>query len=173
MLRLKEDHHLSPDDVVAVRLRVQPGALNMCNIQEPHTALEGKFSLRFTTALALGHGDTSEAAFTDARVSDPALTAIRDRVTVIGDGTVAGGTEVIVSLADGHELHEQVNVNEPATDLERQWQRLAAKFRGLASPVIGADRSEELISAVASIESAQDIRSLMQLCTPAGAGARR
>ncbi len=171
-LRLKEDHHIEPADVSAIRLRVPPAALSMCNIQEPKTALEGKFSLRFTTALALGHGDTSEAAFTDARVADPGLTSIRDRVTVIGDGSVAGGTEVTVALRDGREFREIVDVNQPATDLERQWQRLVAKFRGLAIPVIGTARCEELIAAVAKVDELTDIRPILRLCTPAPTGAK-
>lgn len=171
MLRLKEDHHLAPADVRAIRLRVPPGALSMCNIQDPKTALEGKFSLRFTTALALGHGDTSEAAFTDARVADPSLTSIRDRVSVIGDGSIAGGTRVTVSLADGRELTEQVDVNLPATDLERQWQRLTAKFRGLAAPVIGSAQCEELIATVSNVDQLNDIRPILRLCIPVTMGA--
>jgi 2-methylcitrate dehydratase PrpD len=173
VLRLKEDHHLSPDQVRAIHLRVPVGALSMCNIQEPHTALEGKFSLRFTAALALGWNDTGETAFTDARVHDPALVALRDRVTVEGDASVTGGTNVTVELADGRELREQVDVNTPATDLDRQWQRLVAKFRGLAAPVVGTQQTEALIATVAHLEEVADMASVARAGAPAFAGAVR
>jgi 2-methylcitrate dehydratase PrpD len=128
----------------------------MCNIQEPATALEGKFSLRFTAALALGHGDASDAAFTDARVREPALVALRDRVTVrVNSGEhFTGGTQVRVRLSDGSELRENVDLTVPESDLDRQWQRLTAKFRSLADPVIGTSRAADVVGAVSMVESA-------------------
>ncbi len=167
ILRLRELRGLQADDVKAIELRVQPGALSMCNIAEPHTALEGKFSLRFTTALALGYDDTGEAAFTDQRVADPRLVALRDRVTVVGDAAATGGTLVTVELNDGTMLKESVNVNIPAVDLDLQWQRLVTKFGGLAAPIIGAAAAEELLMEVAQIERMPDVSALAALCVPA------
>ncbi len=171
LLRIKETHRVTPEQVSAVHLRVPTGALSMCNIQEPTTALEGKFSLRFTSALALGHGDTSELAFTDERTADPLLVSLRDRVQVEGDA-VAGGTQVTVTLTDGRVLREAVDVNTPATDLELQWERLAAKFRGLATPVIGAAATGALVDAVRGLEELPSMDALVRLSVPALAGAR-
>lgn len=171
LLRIKETHRVTPEQVSAVHLRVPTGALSMCNIQEPTTALEGKFSLRFTSALALGHGDTSELAFTDERTADPLLVSLRDRVQVEGDA-VAGGTQVTVTLTDGRVLREAVDVNTPATDLEPQWERLAAKFRGLATPVIGAAATGALVDAVRGLEELPSMDALVRLSVPALAGAR-
>src|SRR5262249_47436116 len=41
VLRLKERERLTPDAVESITLRVPPGNLTVCNIQEPVTALEG------------------------------------------------------------------------------------------------------------------------------------
>lgn len=167
LLSLREAHAFTPDQVRSVHLTVPVGALSMCNIQEPTTALEGKFSLRFTAALALGHGDTSELAFTDARTADPGLISLRDRVTVEGDPAFAGGgTKVTVNLADGRELQAAVDVNIPATDLQRQWERLAGKFRGLAIPVLGESRTAELLEAVRTLESQPSIEAIVRLAVP-------
>ncbi len=167
VLRLRERHGLSPDQVEAIRLVVPPGHLNMCSIPEPATALEGKFSLRFTAALALAGASTGEAAFTDAAVGDPVLVAIRDRVTVEprnGEGSAIGsGTDVVISLKNGGELHEQVNLDAPATDLDQQWRRLVAKFRGLAAPVIGAGKAEQLLAAVEGLEEAESMAAIARL----------
>ena len=165
---MREQDGLKPRDVESIQLRVPVGALSMCNIQEPHTALEGKFSLRFTTALALGFDDTGESAFTDARVADPSLTALRDLVSVVGDNAVAGfGTEVTVHLKDGRELREAVDVNTPASDLQRHWQRLSAKFRGLAAPIVGTEAAEALLAAVTRLDELADMRTVARLCVPA------
>ncbi len=164
VLRLKEDHAIDPGAVRAIQLRVPPGNLNMCNIPEPTTPLEGKFSLRFTAALALGHGDTTETAFTTARVNDPALTSLRDRVTVVGDEAITGATEVTVELADGRQLRAAVDVNQPATDLDRQWQRLTAKFRGLATPIIGAGAADEVIATVSHLDELPSLDPILRRC---------
>ena len=169
MLRLKEREQLSADDVASIRLDVPRGHLAMCNIQEPTTALEGKFSLRFTAALALAHGDTSEAAFTAERVRDAALVELRDRVRVEPWAEERQGTRVTVSLRDGRELSEAVNLDVPDPDLARQGTRLEAKFRSLAAPVLGAGRAETLLRTVLALDEATEIRELMRLAaTEAG-----
>jgi len=170
VLRLREQHGIRPEQVEAIHLRVPPGHLNMCNIPEPATALEGKFSLRFTAALALAGEGTGDAAFTDAAVCNPDLVAVRDRVTVEPRGDdegapLAAGTDVGIRLKDGRELHERVNLDVPATDLDQQWRRLAAKFRGLAAPVIGVDRAERLLAAVEKLEETASMAKIAALAT--------
>ncbi|MBK6664549.1 MAG: hypothetical protein IPG47_17955 [Thermoflexaceae bacterium] len=84
-----------------------------------------------------------------------------------------GGTKVTVTLADGRVLREAVDVNIPATDLERQWERLAAKFRGLASPVIGPSATAELLDAVRRLEDLPSMDALVGLAVPQLAGSAR
>lgn len=172
VLRLKREHGLSSADVRSVRLSVPPGNLRMCNIQEPRTALEGKFSLRFTAALALAGDETGEAAFTDAAVSESALVALRDRVSVeAARAGAAAGTNVTIELATGDTVTARSDLTIPAADLDWQWQQLAAKFRGLAAPVVGAGRAEELLEAITAIDDAEDIGELVRLAVAAPAEA--
>ena len=165
--RLRQRHTLGAADVARIALVVPPGNLAMCNIQEPRTALEGKFSLRFTAALALAGGGTQESAFTDAAVARPDLIAIRDRVTIEGSAAALNGTEVSIWTRDGAELREKVNLSIPMTDLETQWSRLTAKFRSLAAPVAGRAATEELVDAVARLEDAPDVSRIVGLAAGA------
>ena len=72
--------------------------LSMCNIQQPVTGLEGKFSMRFTAAAALCEGEAREGVFTDARVlATPGSSAVATR-------TVEGSTTDHVD--DGHHAPE-------------------------------------------------------------------
>lgn len=164
ILRLKERHGLTADQVEAIWLHVPPGHLSMCNIPEPTTGLEGKFSLRFTAALALVGDDTSELAFTDERVRDPTLAAVRDRVTVVPDPSLGGETEVVMKLTNRSTLRERVNMNQPLRDLERQWQRLNAKFRGLVSPILGPERTEQLMATVRHMEDLPSVTAITSQC---------
>ena len=151
--------------VESIDLHVPPGHLAMCNIQAPTTPLEGKFSLRFTAAMALADGDLSDRAFTEARVHDPGFIALRDRVAVLpheGDH-FEGGSEAVVRLRDGSELRRRCNLNIPATDLDRQWAKLVTKFRSLATPVVGAEASERLVERVAAFETLQSVNEIVAL----------
>jgi 2-methylcitrate dehydratase PrpD len=167
LLRLKEKHGLTPDRVESVTLRVPPIHLSVCNIQEPQTPLEGKFSLRFTAALALAGDDTSERAFSHESVRDPALVAMRDRVNVepVEHLPSNHSSEVIVALEDGTTLEDSVNMEIPEANLERQWERLVGKFRALATPVIGEGRTEELSRSVTSLEETPNVAEVATLCT--------
>jgi 2-methylcitrate dehydratase PrpD len=171
ILRLKERHGLVPENVEQIRLGVPIGNLSMCNIQEPVTALEGKFSLRFTAALALVTDDTSDHAFTDEAMHDQRLLAVRDRVMVTG--REGGGTEVALRLRDGSELVESVNLDTPAADLDIQWQRLAAKFSALASPVIGESGAARLLELISKLESLESVAALFECAAPMTAAAAR
>lgn len=167
LLNLRREHGLTPQQVRSVHLRVPPGHLAVCNIAEPRTALEGKFSLRFTAALALGHDDTGEAAFTDARVHDPALVVLRDRVTVEPDDSLgAMQTDVRLSLADGRALRATADMDEPAADLAQQWQRLATKALALSRPVLGESRAAELLALVTHLEDAPSMTHIATACAP-------
>ena len=162
VLRLKSEHGLHPGDIRQIQLTVPRGNLAMCNIQEPATALEGKFSLRFTAALAMAGDDTSEQAFTDSAVRLPELVELRDRVTVAGREKGAG-TEVTITTTSGAELRTSVNLETPANDLELQRARLEAKFFSLARPVIGEDAADALLAGISRLEGEQDMAHLVSL----------
>lgn len=164
VLRLKQAHALRPEQVEAIHLQVPPGNLAMCNIQAPVTELEGKFSMRFTAALALGHGDTGEQAFNEATVRDPRLAALRERVTVAaGAPGERRGTTVTMRLSGGDEVSEHVDLTIPAADLDWQGRQLAGKFTGLASPVVGTSGAQVIVDAVHSVEDLAEISALVRL----------
>jgi 2-methylcitrate dehydratase PrpD len=167
LLKLKRDHGFAPDQVDAVRLRVAPGHLKVCNIQDPATALEAKFSLRFTAAMALADGDLGEGAFTDECVRDPRLTRLRDKVTVEAITTLPDAyvSEVDVTLSDGTVLKGIGDTSKAAApaELDRQWDRLVAKFTGLAAPVVGASRAAQIVESVGRLDACDDIREIVSL----------
>ena len=171
VLRLKHAHGFRASQVRQIRLRVPVANLTMCNIEAPATALEGKFSMRFTAALAAARDDTSEAAFTDSSVREGDLVDLRQRVVVEG-ASVPDGTEVTIALVDGRELHERVNLNIPETDLDRQWERLRRKFLSLATPVVGSAQAAELLARIENLDPATPVRGLIQLSVPQLVGAR-
>jgi len=169
LLQLRNEHRLTHEGISAVRVRVHPGHLKVCNIEKPSTGLEAKFSLRFTAAMALATGKTDERAFTDDIVRDRALTQLADKVTVIPVTTLTHHymSEVEVVLSDGTLLRALGDVSKPAaeSELATQWARLSSKFVSLVEPVLGDAGAARVVERVKTLETLRDIRDLTTLLT--------
>ena len=80
--------------------------------RRPKTAIDAKFSIPFTVAVALRHGDVGLRDFSAERLNDPQLHALADKVNhvVEPDWTAAQSTRGVlsVSLADGRSLTREV-----------------------------------------------------------------
>lgn len=161
---LRRAHGIGLDDMSEIRLTVHPRHLKVCDIPEPETGLQMKFSLRQIAVAALDGLDTGRlATFTDAVARDPRYVAARGRVTVETDASRDRMTaRVVIRLTDGREVTAESDTGQPAGDLPGQWDRLAAKFRAIAAPVIGEPRADAAIGLVASLDQAGDIAALME-----------
>ena len=156
----------SPDEAHEIRVVVPVRHLGVCNIAEPTTGLEGKFSLRASVAMTLLGDDTADpSTFSDRRMHDPELVRLRDRVKVEASGDPAGTRATVILRTRGGEEHEEsADVGLPARDLPRQWERITAKFLRLAEPVIGEERACRLHEVVARLEDLDDMSELTALC---------
>ncbi|NKB27586.1 MAG: MmgE/PrpD family protein [Rhodobacteraceae bacterium] len=98
---------LDAPDPDVIEVAVHPRWLTVCNIPEPTTGLEAKFSLRLCAAMALTGRDTSAlASFSDAACTDPALVALHNRVQITRDETL---TETAARVrVDGVEAHHDL-----------------------------------------------------------------
>src|SRR6185312_10056241 len=135
--QLRAEARLTPGQIEGVRVKVPAGHLGVCNILEPKTGLECKFSLRMTTALALSGEDTfDDGLFTDETARRPDLVSVRDRVEIDPSRT-GRGCVVSVRLKDGRMLERTGDVSQPVRDLDAQQAKLERKFRHLATPALG------------------------------------
>jgi 2-methylcitrate dehydratase PrpD len=82
--------------------------------RRPATDIEAKFSLPFTVAAALVHGDITLDSFGPARLADPDVAALADRISyrqVPGWGRDRASSGIVeIALADGRILHETVDL---------------------------------------------------------------
>ncbi|MFT6580052.1 MAG: 2-methylcitrate dehydratase PrpD [Alphaproteobacteria bacterium] len=158
----------NPGNVEKIELKVHPRCLSVCNIPEPETGLEVKFSLRHTTALSLSDAPTGDMnLYSVATATDPEYVALRRKVTVSGDPDLnRNGSEILVHQSDGTVIREVADLTEPDSNFEATWRRLQDKFRAITAPVVGDDKSETIIRLVDSLESQDGVASLTAACTP-------
>ncbi len=135
--------------VNSVTIRVNPRWLKVCDIAEPATGLEAKFSYRLTAAMALAGVDTAAlASFTDAICQRPDLVGLRDRVRAVGEDAVSDTAATVeVRLASGEVLARQFDLDE-ALPLTVQQDKLRAK----AASLVGAAPAEAIWLGVANLE---------------------
>jgi 2-methylcitrate dehydratase PrpD len=162
----------SIEEIDEVELVVSEQLLPVCGIAEPTTGVEGMFSVRHAATLALTGGMTGPGGFTDERVRDPYLIAIRKlvKVTPVARLPHTGSpAEVSIRLKSGERLTACVDPLVVTADdgLDEQWKALEAKFQDLVAPVLGADRSRDLVRMVQRFEGLGSIRELADMAAPA------
>jgi len=155
--KLVQQHALQGRDIEAITLSVPPGHFNVCNIPTPTTGLEAKFSLRFTTAMAVAGRDTAAIdAYTDSLTREPELVALRDKVAVVARSDQRRETKVEIR-AGNTVVEAELDVGIPATDLDAQWEALSRKFHALVDPALGAEDAARIEALVRALDAEDDL----------------
>lgn len=165
VLYLMRTEDLDARDILGINIRVNPHCDDICNIVLPTTALQSKFSLKHTVALALLGKDTADPrTFNDQNVADAQVLALQELSNVILDATLrVPETVVTVKLRDGRELERRHDSSCPEIDLDSQQIRLVQKFRALCEGRLPLSTIERLLSTVAELECVADVGELMRL----------
>ncbi|MEM9063395.1 MAG: MmgE/PrpD family protein [Pseudomonadota bacterium] len=144
---LRDAHGLQADRIERVRVRVAEQNLKVCNIPDPATGLEVKFSYRHLAAMALSGVDTAAIAiYSDETANRPDLVALRQKVEVEPRSLrheEVTGAEVVIEAA-GATYTNAFNVGVPSDDTDAQEARLCAKFDALVVPILGETASDAL-----------------------------
>ncbi|MBI3935794.1 MAG: MmgE/PrpD family protein [Betaproteobacteria bacterium] len=156
------------------RRRVRVGLSTVVDVQcgfpyAPSTALNAQMSLRYVIAAALTDGQVLPSQFGEARLADPALTALAAKLDLVKDpGLDRLYPEHFAGWVAAERNGEWVRVDvldptgSPAAPVDAQG--IAAKFRGL-NPHLPADA---IARAAAAIEQ-RPAREFLSLLVPSGA----
>jgi 2-methylcitrate dehydratase PrpD len=166
-IRIHHEHKVSPGSIRAVRLRVAPLVLDLCNQQNITRGLQGKFSVYHGAAVGLVRGKAGIREYTDEAVNDPAIKRVRERATAIGDTSLTEDqANIEVELITGETLSRFVekslgNVHRPMTN-----QQLEEKFRDQAVLSLPADQLERAIDLCWRIHELTDVNELIRSAIP-------
>ena len=169
-IQIHNEHRPDPASIAAVRLRVAPLVLDLCNQQNITKGLQGKFSVYHGAAVGLVRGRGGLREYTDEAVNDPAIKRVRELTTATGDPSVTEDqVHVEVELRDGRKLSKFVeqslgNIHRPLTD-----RQLEEKFRDQAILVLPAREVESAIQLCWKIDQLDDVGELVTATVPAAA----
>jgi 2-methylcitrate dehydratase PrpD len=150
-----------------VALRVHPLALKLTGIRSPRSGLESKWSIYHSAAVALGDGAAGEAQYTDARVREPGIGRIRERVVAEADpGLREDEAHLVVSLHDGRRLelhveHALGSMHNPMSD-----RHLERKFQDLTAGTLPASQADALLAQCWAVEELRDVAQIAHLAVP-------
>jgi 2-methylcitrate dehydratase PrpD len=171
--RIRALHRPDPAAIAAVRLRVAPLVLDLCNKSELTRALESKYSIYHAAAIGLVRGRGGVKEFTDEAVRDPALARVRALTTAVADLSITEDQvhiEVVMQNGQRFELfvaESLGNVHRPLSNAQ-----LEEKFRDLAVLALPAERVDDLVERCLSVDTLDDAGDLCRATIPATPVAR-
>lgn len=127
-----------------------------------------KVSLQHSVAVALLHGAAGIAQFTDAAVADPAVRALRAKVTAVDDLAIPVEAAVVeLRLSDGSSLAEHVKdgrgtPGRPMSDLELDAK--VSECAAFGAPFVDVPA---LIAGIRDLEALGDAAHIMRMTVPA------
>ncbi len=171
-LELRREHAIEPDAVSEVVVGVTPPVPRILIHPRPRTGLEAKFSGEFCAAAALRDGAVGLATFEDARVQDPALRGLAERVRLEVDPSIPAAqethmwTRVTIRLQDGRALSlgPREVPGHPSNPLTLG--ALRDKFMQCARLVMPEERADAVRQMVEALDDCPDLRSVTAVLGP-------
>ncbi|HKA43230.1 MAG TPA: MmgE/PrpD family protein [Burkholderiales bacterium] len=174
-LALRDEHKVNPRDIERVEI-VFP-RFEYVNRPQPATGLDGKFSVQYTTAVALLDGEITIDSFTNERRFAPDVEALLPRVTLTMDDAIPADFDtmhaiVTVALKNGGRHSRRVDrlsgwIGHPLSREQRM-----RKFYSCSRRVLAAAAAERLAELVERLERHTDVAAIMDIAR-ADAGACR
>lgn len=155
---MQRAHTFDADDVTGITLKSFREAIDLgSQCLHPTTTDEAQYSLPYAVAAALVFGRLGAAEVTPPRLSDPRVARLIDATTLSETHEFSRRfpaerlARVCVALRDGRTLNSEPtrdrgNPDNPLSDAE-----LRDKYRELATPVLGRERTTAIETAVATI----------------------
>jgi 2-methylcitrate dehydratase PrpD len=159
---LHRDYHPSPESIKAVRVRVAPLVLDLCNKRNITQGLDSKYSIYHSAAVGLVRGKAGLGEYTDEAANDSSIRMVRERVTAVADPSITEDqSHIDVDLADGRTISRFIeqslgNVRRPLSD-----KQLEEKLRDQAEPILSKTRVDELIGLCWRLDTLQNVNDLV------------
>ena len=178
-LALRSEHGLTAADIASVKV-VFP-RFEYINRPLPPTGLDGKFSVQYTTMVALLDGAVTVESFDNGRRFATDAVALLPRVTLTFDDAIpvdfaSMHAEVQVTLRDGRTVSTRIKELSGFVGFPLTREQRVAKFQSCARRVIDPADADEVLQRVEALQSEPDMRTIMNLMggrVPVENGARQ
>lgn len=167
---LATEHGLEPSDLAEIFVRVpREGARlvlePLAAKHAPSTPYDAKFSLPFTVAHHLVHGELGVSSFTAESIRDPDVLAVarrvRGEVLVDPPSRFAGGTRLVTTEGETLDTLVAHAPGSPANPLDDNW--LIAKLRANAELALDAEAASDLTGLLPALDDTPALGRILAL----------
>lgn len=175
--RLAQAQHIEIGDVARIRIETFHDSAQL-GTRLPTTTEEAQFNLAWPVAAMLVDGELGPQQMLEARLCDPAIRALAQRVEVVeseelnklcrlfeqGDPRGRFASIVTIALKDGREFNSGL-VEGGLSFPQPNWdeRKMEEKFRWLVSSVLDESRVNPLVNLLWQFDTLPDVRELIQL----------
>ncbi len=162
-LALQAKLGVSADKIARLKISTYRSALEVARYEEPETAAEARFSLKYVVATALTHGSVRLAAFEPERLTNPATRALMQRIELAVDPEIdelfpgARAARIEMVTTDGRRGRHLQPTRKGDPDAPLTDRDLEDKYTELAAPVLGPAKAATLLARLWSIERALSV----------------
>jgi len=132
LVQVMEDRRLDHEAIKRISVSVNPRWMKVCDIKQPKTGLEAKFSYRFAIAMLVSGIDTAApASFVDEMCQSMELCSLADRVEVEPDAEHSDTAATVTVETHCGSIHNQYHDLENLPDLATRTRKVRAKAGSL------------------------------------------
>ncbi len=156
-----------PHGVERIDALVHPLVLELVDRPDPKDGLEAKFSYQHGAAVGFVDGAAFPLQYTDARVADPTVSALRSKVrATVSPDVEQDATRVTLTTVDGRTFVQEIEHASGSPDNPLSDEQLDTKFAALTGDVLGETRSRRLLDVLRNIDEAGGIEEAAALLRP-------
>jgi len=180
VLELRREFNLKPADVESITVIGGTGGAQLLSEpletkRRPQLSIDGKFSIPFTTAVMMTHGNVQLRDYTDAALRDPAVLAMADRVSwradpdaemPVGGESALSRPTVEIRLVDGRTLSRKADgvPGDPRHPIAQA--QLETKFRdcvAFAAKPVSPQNIDRAIALIGDLENLDDTAEIVRV----------
>jgi 2-methylcitrate dehydratase PrpD len=170
IIDLVRQHAVGAGEVDAIEIGVDPVVPTILIYDRPASGLEAKFSMPFCAAAAVVHRRVGIDTFDAAALTDPAILALQQRVTMRVDPTLDASAlpltqaNVAIRLRDGRVLRASANGARGYPERPASERELDDKFMACAAGVLPDPQARALLAALKTMEQGgRSVRDLFSI----------
>jgi 2-methylcitrate dehydratase PrpD len=157
-LELRVGNSISVDDIESIEVRMLPFAASVTDDPHPSPGSAAKFSTAHCVALAMVLGRVGLPDFDATTVSNPAIAAMRGRVSVIADDTISKrGAAITIALRNRRTLHARVENNRGTPENRLSDVELEAKLSSVAADRFSSEAVARVLNHCWDLDFVEDL----------------
>ena len=160
--KIMADHPFKLEDVKEIIFEPYPRAIRLVGNMNPHTGLEGKFSIAFTAAAQMVFGKVTMETFIDTNVQNQQVVALMKKMKLVPNAefTYSRGGKATIYLNNGEQYTNSTYILGHDIDPFESTPAVVNKFKEICDIRIGKEKTEEMLNAILTLETEKDCHEL-------------